>query len=123
MSNAKTAYSSSSREYVNNTILQSELDKQRYYRSKTRETLYNENWLQQKVNLNELIEKYAPKAIPKDHGIKMEWKGPKFTVVADKANGSVRIKVNGTSLYLDKNENTTHDKETTHFKIKKWEEQ
>ena len=122
MSNAKKPYSEASSEYIQNQVPISDFDKKRYERSKRKEAIFNENWVKQKVNLNGLVDKYAPNTEPKDHGTKMEWKGPVATVVADKVSGSVRICLNNTKTYLDLNGIPNRDQSKTHFKIKRPEE-
>ena len=69
----KEPYSRASSDYIQNQVPISSIDQDRYNRSKEREALYNENWKKQKVNLNDLVDKYAPDAVPKNHGTKMEW--------------------------------------------------
>ena len=54
----------------------SEKDRVRYEKSKERERKYNERWKQHKVNLNELVNKYAPGATPKIKGVKAIFEYP-----------------------------------------------
>ena len=122
MSNAKKPYSEASAEYIQNRVPIFDIDRKRYERSKRKEAEFNENWMKQKVNLNKLVDRYAPKAKPKDHGTKMEWNGPVATVIADKISGSVRICLNNTKTYLDINGIPSRDQSKTHFKIKRPEE-
>lgn len=82
----------------------------------------NDNWKKFLVNINELVERYAPGVQGKSHGVKFEWVGPQYTVLADKAAGYARVKQNGTKIYLDVNGNPSDNGDLTHFKIKKKEE-
>lgn len=62
MSNAKKPYSKTSAGYIQNRVPIFDIDRKRYERSKRKEAEFNENWMKQKVNLNELVDRYAPKA-------------------------------------------------------------
>ena len=83
--------------------------------------LANENWIKQKVNINEVVSKFAPDSAGIVNGIKYEFRGAKYTVVADMASGYLRIKDNKTGNYL-KLDGTPGNRSETHFKIKKKEE-
>lgn len=61
-SKKKKPYSETSAEYIQNRVPIFDIDRKRYERSKRKETEFNENWMKQKMNLNELVDKYAPKA-------------------------------------------------------------
>ena len=58
----KSPTQKTSAEYIQNRVPIFDIDRKRYERSKRKEAEFNENWMKQKVNLNELVDKYAPKA-------------------------------------------------------------
>ena len=60
MANSKRMYSKLAEYYNGFVVPGSEKDRVRYEKSKERERKYNEHWKQHKVNLNELVNKYAP---------------------------------------------------------------
>ena len=113
----KALYSKASKYYVENHAL-SEID---YNKSKNRERLHNDNWEKQKVNINEIIDKFAPIFDAKEHGSKMIFYGDDYNVVADMASGYLRIYDNNQKCYVDLTGRPGTDKDT-HFKIKKREE-
>jgi len=122
MSNAKDDYSEVSRYYCGEQIPRSPKDQKRYVSSRLREWRFNENWKKQKVNINELVDKYAPGVEGMDHRVKFEWKGPEYTVSADMVAGYARVYNNKTKEFLDINGNPSSDGSKTHFKIKRKEE-
>ena len=122
MADYKSGYSDASSNYVNNTINLSEKDKERYEKSKARELIFNENWSKQKVNLNDIVNEFAPNSTGKTVGMKYLFKGSKYTVEADMSAGYLRIKINNTKKYLTLKGEVSYNKDLTHFKIKKREE-
>ncbi len=122
MSNAKEIYSKAAAYYCETKIQLNPLDQARYNRSKEKERQFNENWKKEKVNLIEIVEKYAPNAKAYEKGYKLYFKGDKYTVIADLISGSARIKENATKLWLRLDGSLTKSPEGTHFKIKRWEE-
>lgn len=121
MADAKTPYSTVSNYYVTTTVPSSSVDQGRYARSKERERKYNDNWIKQKVNINEIVDKFAPGCTGVVEGVKYIFEGPAYSVVADMASGYLRIKDNSSKKYL-KLDGTPGNREETHFKIKKKEE-
>lgn len=125
MSNSKDDYSDASKFYCEVLAKNSPVVKSRYDRSKEREQKYNENWKKFMVNLNDLVDKYAPNAMvniyknKNDEKVKFEWKGELYTVCADKCSGCVRVHVNNKKIYFDINGNVSFNGNLTHFKIKK----
>lgn len=98
--------------------------KERYLKHKSKERA---------VNLNEIVEKYAPGAVPYFDNYKIIYhvEGSKFSVVCD-PSGYLRILIVGTDFFVDcfSDEilSTTYTKdpkmvlERTHFRIKRREE-
>lgn len=121
MADAKTPYSTVSNYYITTTVPSSSIDQGRYNRSKERERKYNDNWSKQKVNINEIVDKFAPGCTGVVDGVKYVFEGKKYSVVADMASGYLRIKDNYSGKYL-KLDGTPGNREETHFKIKKREE-
>lgn len=122
MSNAKSAYSVVSGYYCEEVVPSNNVDKERYARSKIREQKYNEEWEKEKVNVDEIVEKYAPNAECVKDGVKFKFLGEENTVICDMASGYLRIQNNSTELFYRSDGSLTDSNEGTHFKIKKWEE-
>ena len=93
-----------------------------YARAKEEERKFNTNWVKNKVDLNDLIDKFAP-----IHTIKIEGSrkcdiiGEKFIIKADIFNGSARLFDRTIKRYV-KLDGTKGTLDQTHFKIKKREE-
>ena len=121
MADAKTPYSTVSNYYVTTTVPSSSIDQGRYDRSKERERKYNGSWIKQKVNINDIVDQFAPGCSGVIDGVKYVFRGPVYSVVADMASGYLRIKNNKSGKYL-KLDGTPGSREETHFKIKKREE-
>ena len=121
MADYKSGYSDASTHYVSNTIMNSEVDMKKYKESKAREVKYNDNWSRQKVNINDIVDKFAPNSSGKVKGMKYLFKGSKYTVIADMSVGYLRIKENKTKKFINL-DGTYGNRDTTHFKILKREE-
>ena len=119
MADAKKIYSDMAKHYVDNNTNNADSE---YNRSKSRESKYNANWLKQKVNINEIVEKFAPNAQGEQKGnVKYIFSGERYDVVADLASGYLRIydKVLRKNVKLD---GTIGNRKETHYKIKRREE-
>ena len=96
MSDYKSAYSDSSRHYVETVVPLSGVDKGRFDRSKERERKYNSVWKSQPVNLNEICAKFAPgepgRKVGHPSGVKYVFKGSRYEVLADMASGYLRVR-------------------------------
>ena len=121
MADSKSLYSKTSKYYIENKTVNSSIDHDRFERSKIREQKYNEEWLKNKVNLNEIIDRFAPDFKSYEDGVKYIFEGDKYTVKTDMASGYLRIMENSTRRYL-KLDGTYGNRSETHFKIKKREE-
>ena len=118
MADCKTNYSNESTKYVTNTIYVSKIDMARFNRSKERERKYNENWKQNSVNINDIVNQFTPNAVGTVHGVKYQFEDNRYRIVADMASGYLRIfdKILGKYVRLD---GSVGSAEETHFKIKK----
>ena len=116
MSDSKGAYSTEARNYMKN-----ELNKYVIEKSKTREGRYNTNWEKQSVNINTVVEKFAPDAYGKVVNGKFIYFGENYNVVADLPSGYLRIYSKEKRKYVIL-EGTTGTDEETHYKIKRREE-
>ena len=120
MADAKTPYSIVSNYYITTIVPNSSIDQDRYDRSKERERKFNENWVKQKVNINDIVDKFAPGSDGYEDGVKFVFEGPEYAVIADMVAGYLRImNNNGEYVNLD---GEPGDDDSTHFKIKKREE-
>lgn len=87
-----------------------------------REALFNENWKKNKVNINEIINKYTPNETPKIHGVKSIWKNKDYIIKADMASGYLKIYDRHFKTFLDKYGNLVPDGPDSHMKILRKEE-
>lgn len=122
MSNVKAMYSVVSGYYCEQVVPSNNIDRERYNRSKLREKEYNEKWEKQKVDVNKMVDEYAPNAKGFKKGGKFFFEGAENTVICDMSSGYLRIRKNAADLYYRSDGTLTDSNEGTHFKIKKWEE-
>lgn len=127
MADYKSAYSDISKDYIENVVPYSEIDQQRYDRSKLREARNNENWLKQKVNLNEIVDRFVPEVdgfveTHSEGGVKYDFEGPRYIVKCDKVAGYLRIYDKETKMYCTLDGTSSRNGDETHFKIKRREE-
>lgn len=127
MSDYKSAYSDVSKDYIESLVPSSPLEQERYDRSKVREAKNNENWIKQKVNLNEIVDQFIPEdgdvvTQRTESGVKYNFEGERYIVKCDKVAGYLRIydKIEKSYCLLDGT--PSKDLEKTHFKIKRREE-
>ena len=113
----KALYSKASKYYVST---QSEYNSN-YEKSKKREKLHNAEWEKHKVNINIIIDKFAPDFEAKEHGSKMIFYGDRYNVIADMAAGYLRIYDSVLKRYIKIDGNPGKESET-HYKIMKREE-
>lgn len=118
MADNKSSYSNASTNYVTKKIFQSSIDMGRYVRSKAREAQFNENWKQNMVNINDVINQFAPNSIGKVNGVKFQFEGPQYIIKADMVGGYLRIFDKLLRQYV-KLDGTPGSLSETHFKIKK----
>ena len=108
-----------SKHYVENNITEAESE---YNNSKERENKYNANWMKQKVNLNEIVERFTPGAEGEQKGnVKFIFSGERYNVVTDMASGYLRIYDKVLRKYV-KLDGTVGNRKETHYKIKRREE-
>ncbi len=118
MADSKTPYSNTSKKYMRIGRKYNMQDAMRAYRSKQREKLHNSSWEKQKVNINDIVNLFAPGSKGHAKGVKFEFDGLRYTVKADMAAGYLRIYDKSTRQYVDLL-GRPGTNENTHFKIKK----
>ena len=123
MADAKDGYSDESDEFVGGEINVSETARRAYERSKKREKKHGDEWLKSKVNLNEVVDKFAPDAKGERMGdVKFAYRGERYDVITDMASGYLRIFDKELGRWVDL-DGAPHDKDRgTHFKIMTREE-
>ncbi|MCF0229686.1 MAG: hypothetical protein HUJ76_08370 [Parasporobacterium sp.] len=122
MADQKSAYSEASKHYVEVKVPESAVEKGRFDRSKMREEKYNENWSKQKVNINDIVDAFAPDFTVKEKGTKYIFKGGRYDVSADMAGGYLRIYDNKLKTWVKLDGSPVSNSGEGHYKIKKREE-
>lgn len=122
MSNAKEVYSKTSKYYCEQVVPNNPFDQERYNRTKAREAKFNENWKKEKVNIIDLVNKFASNAVAYEKGYKYYFEGKENIVICDMIAGYLRIKNKETDLFFKLDGTLTNSREGTHFKIKRKEE-
>lgn len=127
MADYKTAYSDISKHYVENIVPLNQLEHDRYVRSKGREARNNNNWIRQKVNLNDIVDRFIPQdrevvTERTEGGVKYNFEGDRYIVKCDKVAGYLRIFDKRNKSYCRLDGTPSKDPEQTHFKIKRREE-
>ncbi len=121
MADSKSLYSDASREYVN-VDMQEQAQAQRWYnKSKVREARHKKKWESTPVDINEIVERFAPGAKGVKDKIKYLYRGERYNVVADMASGYLRIYDTTIKEYVQLDGTPGNDDET-HFIIKKRED-
>lgn len=122
MTDAKDRYSETSGEFVTLDVAEHESAKKIYRSSKKREERYNEEWEKNPVNINDVVEKFAPNSIGEKVKGKFIYRGGRFNVIADMAAGYLRIYDTVTKRYIKLDGTAAGTKDQSHFKIKRREE-
>ena len=127
MADYKSAYSDISKDYIENTVPANSIEQERYNRSRNRETLFNDHWMKQKVNLNEIVDKFVPskERFVSSHaksGVKYNFEGKHYIVKCDKVAGYLRIWDKQAKSFCLLDGTPCGINELTHFKIKRREE-
>lgn len=127
MADYKSAYSDISKDYIENIVPTNFVDQKRYSQSKKREALHNESWIKQKVNLNEIVDRFVPSVedFVEQHsegGVKYDFEGERYVVKCDKVAGYLRIYDKQAKLYCLVDGTPSQNNSLTHFKIKRREE-
>ena len=122
MSDSKKLYSEASHHYIEVDVCRNKIDAERYKRSKRREDAYNDMWMKSPVNVNEIVERFAPNAKATRHGVKFEFEGDHYIVKADMPSGYLRIYDKEAHSYVTLDGTPSSDLDETHFKILKREE-
>ena len=127
MADYKSAYSDISKDYIENIVPSNPVDQGRYDRSKAREAEYNDMWMKQKVNLNEIVDKFIPSIEGfveqyTEGGVKYDFEGARYIIKCDKVAGYLRIWDKRAKSYCLLDGTPSRDESLTHFKIKRREE-
>jgi hypothetical protein len=119
MADAKSPYSEMSNYYVEVEVAESDAARRMYERSKRRESKHGDNW--EKVNINDIVDEFAPGSSGVEHGVKFIFEGERYNVVTDMASGYLRVYDKELETYVDLDGNPDA-KNAAHYKIKKREE-
>ncbi len=123
MADGKDDYSEESNRFVSEEIPSSDEAQLAYARSKAREEKHNEEWLKNKVNLNEVIDKFAPGSEGTRMGdVKFTFRGDRYDVITDMASGYLRIYDREAGRWVGMDGKPRHRDKGTHFKIMTREE-
>lgn len=118
MADDKNRYSEASFEFLTDDVHESDMDMDRYRRSKKREKMHNNSWKKNMVNLNDVVAKFAPNSVGESHGVKYQFESKRYIVKADMASGYLRIYDKQLKQYV-KLDGTPGSLQETHFKIMK----
>ena len=123
MSDYKEKYSEESNDYIENDVSSNEQDLERYKRSKDREQRFNENWEEQKVNLNDIVNAFIPTQeemiVRTEGGVKYNFEGERYSIKCDKVAGYLRIYDKRLKKFCLPDGTACSNNEKTHFKIKR----
>lgn len=122
LSDSKKLYSEASSYYIEVDVRQNRIDAERYKRSKKREETFNDMWMKHPVNVNEVVDRFAPNAKATKRGVKFEFEGDRYIVKADMPSGYLRIYDKESHRYVTLDGTPCDDRDKTHFKILKREE-
>lgn len=123
MSDSKTPYSQAAQLYVE--AAKSEIDPKlsfEYQKSLKRKERHGEKWAKVNVNINDIVDRFAPNSHVREEGIKYIFEGDAYNVVADLATGYLRIYDNRIREYVDLKGKYQKNDDKTHFRILKKEE-
>lgn len=116
MADSKSMYSEVSKGYV-----EANVNEKNYINSKTREAKHNNRWLKYQVNINDIIDRFAPDFHAEVHNTKYIFASKDYNIVTDMASGYLRIFDNNLKRYVTLDGTVGNDK-NTHYKIKKRED-
>lgn len=117
MGDYKEGYTEAAREYRQRVVPSSDIDRARYDRSKAREARYNDSWMQNPIDLDAVVEQFAPGAVGRRRGVKLVFEGEIYEVRADMPSGYVRIYNKELRKYVLLDGTPSSDRAKTHFKI------
>lgn len=123
MSDTKSLYSKVSEIFVENANAKDELMKFEYEKSKARERKHNQEWLKRPVNLNEVIDTFAPEYTSRQVNGKYIFSSVDghYDIITDMSAGYLRIYDKKINKYIGLDGKPGKEK-NTHYKIKKREE-
>lgn len=118
MSDAKEGYSEAAQYFVQVTTAQNDALRHAYEHSKWRESQYGKDWEDRSVNINVIVDMFAPGSRGRASGMKYVFEGPEADVIADMSTGYLRIRNRTTRQWLKLN-GKPESRPETHFKILK----
>ena len=121
MADSKEEYSTESKDFIARVPTDKPAEKE-YERSKKREAKYNERWKKQKVNLNEVVDTFAPDATIRKEKGKLIYEGERYNVLADMSAGYLRIWDKETEQYVTLDGAPDPKYKNGHYKIMRREE-
>lgn len=121
MADSKATYSEASKHFVEVTAREREEFRRKYEQSKKREARHNDQWRALTVNINDIVDLFAPGDDGQAIGMKYVFTGPKVEVIADMSAGYLRLRDTRTRQWLKLN-GKPGSRGETHFKILKREE-
>lgn len=118
MADSKGYYSTNAQKASKMAKVSSAMGKKQYG-SDLRVNKYRSNW--ETVDINEIVEKYAPGSKPYVNGGKIIYhnEDSDYSVVADSFHGYLRIQNSRTGNYLDIDGKESSDKSRTHFNFQR----
>lgn len=119
MSDTKSDYSNASKHYLDDIVPHSPVEKERVRKAKEREAKYNDVWLKHPVNINNIVDEFAPGAKGRKKGYKRKYVGTNYIVLADMIAGYLRIIDKHVGRYITLDRIPSDDQSLTHFKILK----
>lgn len=122
MADNKARYSEAAKNYAKVMIHSSILDALRYYKSKLRESKFNENWKKNMVNLNDIVNQFTPGVKGKAKGVKYQFENKNYIIKVDMPSGYLRIFDKKAKMYTKMDGTPSTNFELTHFKIMKRKE-
>lgn len=119
MGDAKSLYSEASKYNIEVNMTQNAADATRYSRSKDRERAYGTYWKKHMVNLNDIVDRFAPGVTGLRKGYKFIFQGSRYTVIADMPSGYLRVYDEVLKSFVTLDGVPSRIGELTHFKILK----
>lgn len=119
MSDTKSDYSDASKHYLDDIVPRSPVEKEQVRKAKEREAKYNDVWLKHPVNINHIVDEFAPGAKGRKKGYKRKYVGTNYIVLADMIAGYLRIIDKRVGRYITLDRIPSDDQSLTHFKILK----
>ena len=118
MADTKTAYSNSAMHYTSQVPFNKNIERASVKAKRVGK--YKSKMIS--VDINKIVNEFAPNATIVNNDRKMLFIGEKYVVVADKHAGYLRINIKGTDNYIKLDRTISSKNNETHFRILKKEE-